>query len=73
MNVDLTPIYISLNNDSEFALYDRILSHTRRWLCAIVKAFFSIICLKFSISFQRREPLQNNNFVLRFPMEDLNV
>jgi hypothetical protein len=73
MNVDLISAYIFLKDSSEFALYDYTLSYTRRWPCAVAKAPFSIICLKFSISFQRREPLQNNNLVLELPIENLNV
>jgi hypothetical protein len=69
----LTPAYISLKFGSEFALYDYILSYIRRRLCAIVKALFLIIYFKFSISVQRRDPLQNNNSVLGFSMEDLSV
>jgi hypothetical protein len=69
----LTPAYIPLKDGSEFALYDHTLSHTRRWLCAVAKIPFLIIYSKFSISFQRREPLQNNNLVLKLPMENLNV
>jgi hypothetical protein len=73
MNVDLIFTYIPLKDDSEFALYDHILNYTRRWPCAVVRASFSIICFKFSIFFQRRESLQNNNLVLEFLMENLNV
>jgi hypothetical protein len=69
----LTSIYISLKDGSEFALYGYTLSYTRRWFCAVARAPFSIICSKFSISFQRREPLQNNNLVLELLMEDLSV
>jgi hypothetical protein len=73
MNVDLISTYIFLKVDSEFALYGYILNYIRCWPCAIVKTPFSIIYSKFSISFQRREPLQNNNFVLKLPMKNLNV
>jgi hypothetical protein len=73
MNVDLTSIYISLKDGSEFALYGYTLSYTRRWPCAIARAPFSIIYSKFSIPFQRRESLQNNSIVLGFSMEDLSV
>jgi hypothetical protein len=73
MNVDLIPAYIPLKDDSEFALYGHTLSYTRRWPCAVARTPFLIICFKFSIPFQRREPLQNNNFVLGFFMENLNV
>jgi hypothetical protein len=73
MNVDLISVYILLKDGSEFALYGHILNYIRRWPCAVVKALFSIIYLKFSIFFQRREPLQNNNLVLRLSMKNLNV
>jgi hypothetical protein len=69
----LIPTYISLKDGSEFALYDYISNYTRRWPCAIARALLSIIYFKFSIFFQRREPLQNNNLILGLPIEDLNV
>jgi hypothetical protein len=69
----LISTYISLKVGSEFVLYGYTLSYIRRRPCAVAKAPFSIICFKFSILFQRREPLQNNNLILEFPMEDLSV
>jgi hypothetical protein len=69
----LTSAYIFLKVGSEFALYGHILSYIHRWLCAVVKILFSIICSKFSISFQRREPLQNNSLVLGLLMKNLSV
>jgi hypothetical protein len=73
MNVDLTSVYIPLKDGSEFALYDYISNYIRRWFCAVARAPFLIIYFKFSIPFQRRETLQNNNLVLGFSMEDLSV